>query len=246
MCHDSASTTGGVPGLIVRSVIPDRHGYALGSVHEGPTTDATPIVSRWGGWYVTGNAAGQSHMGNVKSPALSHEVGNARQYLAKGSVKPGPGITSVARFFDTEDYLSSHSDAVALMVLTHQAHLHNLLTIANYEARIALHEEEARAISTAPGAHPESTLRRVKNSAEPVVRAMFFANEAPLAGAISGTSSFASEFMARGPRDGRGRSLRELNLERRLFKYRLSYLIYSEPFNALPEIVKSYIYQRFR
>jgi hypothetical protein len=114
--------------------------------------------------------------------------------------------------------------------------VHNLITIANYEARKALHEK----------APQEMALRRVKTAAEPLVRAMLFVDETPLTSPIEGTSSFAADFMARGPRDSRQRSLRELDLERRLFTHRLSYLIYSESFDALPAIAKSYIYQRLR
>ena len=38
MCHESRVTRG-VPGFIVRSVLTDRHGYVISSVHEGGTTD---------------------------------------------------------------------------------------------------------------------------------------------------------------------------------------------------------------
>jgi hypothetical protein len=55
---------------------------------------------------------------------------------------------------------------------------------------------------------------------------------------LTGTSEFAAEFMARGPRDSRGRSLRDLDLETRLFKYPCSYLIYSEAFDAMPGPVR--------
>jgi hypothetical protein len=240
ICHDSASVTGGVPGLIVRSVVPDRHGYALGSLHEGSTTDATPINVRWGGWYATGSA-GAPHLGNAFAPALSHEVGNVRQYVAKTPLKPAEGIDSLEGRFDTEPYLSAHSDMVALLVLTHQAQVHNLMTAAGFEARVALFDEHAR---VSDPASRQNTLRRVKAAAEPLVRAMLFADEVPLPGRVGGTSSFTADFEARGVRDARGRSLRKLDLERRLFAYPLSYLIYSESFEALPEVVKSYVYLR--
>jgi hypothetical protein len=240
ICHDSASVTGGVPGLIVRSVVPDRHGYALGSLHDGSTTDGTPINARWGGWYATGSA-GAPHLGNAFAPVLSHEVGNVRQYVSNTPLKPAAGIDSLQGRFDTEPYLSGHSDMVALLVLTHQAQVHNLITAAGYEARVALFEEGARGSDPASR---QNTLRRVKSATEPLVRAMLFADEVALAGPVRGTSSFAADFEARGPRDTRGRSLRELDLERRLFTYPLSYLIYSESFDALPEIVKSYVYRR--
>ncbi len=49
---------------------------------------------------------------------------------------------------------------------------------------------------------------------------------------------------ARGPRDRQGRSLYELDLDRRLLKYPCSYLIYSPAFDALPPLVKAPIYRR--
>ena len=244
MCHDSASGTGGVPGLIVRSVVPDRHGYPLASLHDGSSTDGTPINARWGGWYATGSAAA-GHMGNVMAPALSHEVGNVRQYVAKTPLNPVGTVAQLDDRFDTSAYLSGHSDMVALLILTHQARVHNLITIAGYEARVALFDENAKAGSRERSASRDATMRRVKAVAEPLVRAMLFADEVPLSGSIRGSSSFARDFEGRGPRDGRGRSLRELDLERRLFTYPLSYLIYSDSFDALPEIVKAYVYHRF-
>jgi hypothetical protein len=165
-----------------------------------------------------------------------------RQYVAKTPLKPAEGIDSLEGRFDTEPYLSSHSDMVALLVLTHQAQVHNLMTAAGFEARVALFDEHAR---VSDPTSRQNTLRRVKAAAEPLVRAMLFADEVPLPGPVRGTSSFAGDFEARGVRDARGRSLRKLDLERRLFAYPLSYLIYSESFDALPEIVKSYVYQRF-
>jgi hypothetical protein len=61
---------------------------------------------------------------------------------------------------------------------------------------------------------------------------------------IKGTSGFTEEFAKRGPRDGKGRSLRDFDLKRRLFAYPCSYVIYSEAFDALPAPVKDYVMQR--
>ena len=61
---------------------------------------------------------------------------------------------------------------------------------------------------------------------------------------MKGTSGFAEEFAAKGPRDGKGRSLREFDLKTRIFKYPCSYLIYSEDFDALPAPAKTYVYHR--
>jgi len=94
------------------------------------------------------------------------------------------------------------------------------------------------------GAHSESTISRIKNACEPLVKYMLFANEAKLEGPIAGTSCFAKEFAATGPRDKEGRSLREFDLKTRMFKYPCSYLIYSDAFDGLPAEAKDYIYQR--
>jgi len=56
--------------------------------------------------------------------------------------------------------------------------------------------------------------------------------------------AFAREFAARGPRDSKGRSLRDFDLGKRIFRYPCSYLIYNEAFDSLPEASKTYVYHR--
>ena len=73
---------------------------------------------------------------------------------------------------------------------------------------------------------------------------MLFVDEAELSEPVRGTSTFASDFTARGPRDKQGRSLRDLDLKTRLFSYPCSYLIYSKAFDALPATVKDHVYRR--
>jgi hypothetical protein len=75
---------------------------------------------------------------------------------------------------------------------------------------------------------------------------MFFVNEAPLTEPVRGVSGFAAEFEKRGVRDRKGRSLKDLDLNRRFLRYPLSYLIYSEAFDALPGPAKDYFYERTR
>ena len=69
---------------------------------------------------------------------------------------------------------------------------------------------------------------------------------APLTAPVAGTSNFAAEFMSRGPRDSKGRSLRELDLKTRLMRYPMSYLIYTEFFNELEPPIKEYLYRRIK
>jgi hypothetical protein len=64
-------------------------------------------------------------------------------------------------------------------------------------------------------------------------RLFAFIDEAKLTDRVTGASGFAERFSSIGPRD-KGRSLRELDLNRRLMKYPCSYLIHSPAFDALP------------
>jgi hypothetical protein len=179
----------------------------------------------------------------VFAPVLAHEMANPRRYIEK-DLQPAGNVAALDGRFDLDPYLSRHSDAVALLVLAHQTRVHNLITIANYETRKALYDEGSDSTSETP--RSESTMRRIRNAAEPLVRAMLFVKETPLTARITGTSGFAESFAAPGPRDTQGRSLRDLDLEHRLFRYPLSYLVYSESFEALPPAIKKHVYRRFR
>jgi hypothetical protein len=57
-------------------------------------------------------------------------------------------------------------------------------------------------------------------------------------------STFTKTFPNRGPRDSDGRSLRDFDLQSRLFRYRLSYMIYSDVFDGLPARLQERVYQR--
>ena len=97
---------------------------------------------------------------------------------------------------------------------------------------------------------PASGVRRSAGGytgpAEVLVRSLFMLDEHLLAAPVAGTSGFAEEYSARGPRDRQGRSLYELELSRRLYRYRFSPLIYSEQFAGLPPEASDYIYQRLQ
>jgi len=239
-CHDSSLSLG-VPGHIVRSVYPDTNGQPILSAGTFVTNHNSPLSERWGGWYVTGTHGKQTHMGNVNVPRPAHH-----EPPPKLEFTAGANVTELAGRCDVSPYLSPHSDIVALMVLEHQTHMHNLLTRANYQTRLALRDEGAmnRALGRAVDERLDSTLSRIKSVCEPLVKYMLFAEELPLTDRVEGTSAFAREFAARGPRDRQGRSLRDFDLEKRMFRYPLSYLVYSEAFDALPELARDYVYRR--
>lgn len=231
-CH-LANETGLVPGVFTMSQLPlsdNKHEYAQG----WPVDHRTPIEDRWGGWYVTGPQVPLKHLGNVP---VSHVP---RSYVRAAVA---PRLASGGTAFDASAYLSPHSDVVALMVLNHQLHAMNLLTRLGWEARIAARD--------AAGRPPAAVSTRVVETARELADYLLFVDEAPLpsaaaplASSVRGASSFATEFAARGPRDARGRSLRDLDLERRLLRYPCSYTVYSEAFDALPPAAKTALYDR--
>ncbi len=238
-CHDSYSLTGGgVPRYILGSGFADKGGRLVS--HEGwhLTTGQTPLNQRWGGWYVTGTHGDQVHMGNL---IPENAVDAARMDLAAGA-----NLTDLDKLIDITPYLGKYSDIVALMVIEHQVQMQNVITRVNYETRTALYKETMRnrELGHDPDYRSMDTLKRIESVAEPLVKAMLFVGETPLSGLIVGTSSFSSEFVSQGPWDGKGRSLRQLDLTERLFRYPLSYLIYSEAFDGLPDLAKKYVYRR--
>jgi hypothetical protein len=101
---------------------------------------------------------------------------------------------------------------------------------------------EARVAESEPSADAAS---RVKDAAGELADSMLMLDETPLDGAIHGSSGYAEWFAAQGPKDGQGRSLRELDLKTRLFRYPCSFLIYSPAFDGLPPAAKQAVYARF-
>jgi hypothetical protein len=85
---------------------------------------------------------------------------------------------------------------------------------------------------------------RVRDAANQLTDYLLCKNEPKLTGQIEGTSGCAEWFSPQGPRDRRGRALRQLDLRRRLMRYPRSYMIYWEPFDRLAGKSKSYAYER--
>jgi hypothetical protein len=234
-CHQSGATMG-IPGLMVRSVTPDRNGMPIMSAGGFITDHRSPLKERWGGWYVEGTSGPQTHMGN----AIAQSEGSG---LAADDETNN--VTSLNRFLDTGAYLSPHSDIVALMTLEHQTQMENLLIRVGWEARIAMFENDDinRSLGEPPGVR-EATQHRVNSAVEDLVEYMLFSGEAKLTAPVKGASGFADEFEKSGIRDPKGRSLRDFDLKTRMFRYPCSYMIYSDAFDALPQVARDRVYQR--
>jgi hypothetical protein len=244
-CHIAAGTRG-IPGVLLRSVYPTSTGTLVSGAKTYITDQESPINERWGGWYVTGNVAGGSHMGNAVV-AGSQGAGVSDPVAEEtAAVKLVPLVKPV----EASGYLFAGSDVVAHLVLAHQTQMHNLITLTNYKTRLALYSQAQQAKTGASGDTPlsQSGRQQFERPAEQLLRYLLFVNEAPLPGADTehalASSVFARDFEARGVRDSKGRSLRDFDLNNRIFKFPCSYLIYSDSFDALPEPAKGYVYRR--
>ena len=96
-CHKSGNTQ-------VRSVISAPDGVASGEID---VDSRTPFNKLWGGWFVTGSVVPAGHRGNAVFANSER-----RDITPAFDPKVAPAVTS---------------DAVALMVFTHQMHMMNLL-----------------------------------------------------------------------------------------------------------------------
>ncbi len=224
-CH--APGNKGAAAMVVASVIPNPDGSpAYTSAFIDTIDHRTPFERRWGGWYVTGTHGAQTHMGNAVADDPDHPL--------ELDQKHSQNVTSLADRFDVSKYLAPTSDIVALMTLEHQVGAVNRLG-----ALQVTYHNAARAgyMSPAEEAHIDSEIRDL-------VDYLVFKEEAPFGAPVQGVSTFTKTFAAEGPRDRQGRSLREFNLQTRLFKYRLSYMIYSDLFDTLPGSLKTRVYKR--
>ena len=226
-CHATPATMG-VPGHVIRSVFTRPDGTAVLRAGSFLSDHRSPIEERWGGWYVTGKTENGTHMGNAFLRESEENSGFNRN--------PGSNVTSLKGRFHADRYLSEHSDLVALMVLEHQARLQNWIALLRREA--LAEPVQVSLLNTSRFRSP------LMERCEELLRYLLFADEAALKGPVSGTSTFTKDFQRLGPRDGKGRSLRDFDLKTRMFRYPCSYLIYSPAFEALPSEVKTYLYRR--
>jgi hypothetical protein len=210
-CHVGARTLN-VPGHLLSSFLTDT----TGRPREGFSTinHGTGFEKRWGGWYVSGRAPNLVHWGNLvgEEDAARHATDPSFRGV----------VTDLAPLVNLKWYPSTHSDAVALLVLNHQMQFYNLVNRVSFEHRLG----------------------RRSNAEEQLIRYALMADEAPLAGPVAGSSKFAEVYQSLGPRDAEGRSLRQFDLTTKLFKYSVSPLITSRSFQSLPDEVKARLNKR--
>jgi len=226
-CHVSSKTRD-VPGLFIRSVETDDQGEMDFKQESHFVDDETPLEDRWGGWYVTGNWSGISHMGNDF---------NGESKLEK--------LDSLKDKIEASRYLKDTSDIAALLVLEHQCKIHTILVESKMHYQRAIHLENALRLMGSIDEKNSSSMRTAKRSTEEIVESLLFCHEAEIEGyGIEGDEAFEKAFTAQAKLSKSGKHLRKLRLYGRLFKYRCSYMIHSEAFLALPELIRKLTFQR--
>jgi hypothetical protein len=214
-CHVSTSTLG-VPGLIARSNTVGENGNVMPQAGSHDVNHQTPHPDRWGGWFVTSEDAAPPY----------------QQMAHRGNITfSGKGNTSNQVFVDwlnsapeTRGYLSASSDIVGLLLFDHQVHAINLLTKLNVESRAA-----------------SGNVDRLANE---LADYLLFAGEAPPLTPLTPRPGFAASLESKIPKDHRGRSFGQLNMDTRLLRYPCSYMVYSEAFDGLPPAIKAAVYRR--
>jgi len=237
-CH-AGSSNQGVPGLMVRSVYPSDSGLPLFEAGTFRTRQSSPISERWGGWYVTGEVEGESHLGNAIAAVKDRRVGVEMAPFATGRVE------KLDALFNADPYPhGGQSDVAALMVLEHQTGVHNILVEANLTTRATLHRhgEMKKAFGeSVDGPLSETNERILDRMADKVLHEMLYVDEFEVPGGIEGGAAFQNAFKTNARKSADGRSLKDFRLYGRLMKYRCSHLIYSEAFENLPREIRSRI-----
>lgn len=224
--EDCARCHGGrVPRLFANSVLVAPSGYPRVFSRGFDATPSLPLRQRWGGWYVTGTHGGGRHMGNVLSLGTDEKP--------TLDIEKGANVTDLRPYFDTTRYLVPHSDIVALLVMESQMEVQNAITRAGRTARPRRDGAPASPDDVAEGV-------------DTLVEALLGSGEAKLASPVAGTTGFATTYAARSPRDPKGRSLFELDLRTRVYRYGCSPLIYSRSFEKLPDAARQGVYARLK
>jgi hypothetical protein len=228
-CHLSVSTLE-VPGFIDRSNTVATDGHVIPQLGTVIVNHTTPHTERWGGWFVTGNATAPPYgpLGHRVNLTVAPDASGEAAIMSNHVL-----IEWLNRPREGDRYPASDSDLAALMTFDHQMHGSNLITRLHWEARVAASELRSLADDV-------SLQARVAELAD----YLLFVGEASLAFEVVPRPGFAEALAARTPKDTRGRSLADMDLARRLFKYPCSYLVYSEAFRALPADLRNAIYRR--
>jgi hypothetical protein len=204
-----------VPGLVIESVIPGLTGGGERAFRRELSGHAVPLGDRFGGWHLTGTGSAMPQ--NWSNLLLVRKNGEAKE------LPNAPGERC-----DLTRYPLPTSDLLAQLLHEHQVGFVNRALQAGYRCRELSATDSLDEVA-------------LKELAAPLLKYLLFAEEAPLVPGMLGDSPFAADFTAAGKRDSRGRSLRDLDGQTRLLRYRCSYMIDSPAFSGLPTQLRQHL-----
>ena len=225
-CHGNADT-GNLPALLAASVLPDEAGGSLETFKDPGPGHQVPLAQRFGGWHVTDAQRSVVPLANVIGRS---EEGNVSRL-------PNPA----GERFSLDRYPQPTSRLLPQLVHEHQVGGVNAMTAALYLAR----ESETPGAPPSPAPDASKAGADLDEAARRIVRYFLFADEAALPpGAVPKDEAFIRDFTRNRRADSQGRSLKDLDLGTRLFRYRCSYLIYTPLWRGLPAAVKDRAWKR--
>ena len=223
-CH-AGHDNNELPKLIMDSVIVNREGGSLETWRTAKFGHEVPLSQRFGGWHLTGGHHLTNHHGNT----LGELSGGKLTVMAN---PPG-------KLFDPANYPLPTSDILPQLLHDHQAGFHNLLTEAAYRQRELL--------AAGKGTLKAADEKELDGLAGDIADYILFKTEAKLPPAgITGDPDYITGFLANRRTTTGGHSLKDLDLQTRLFRYRCSYMLYSQHWTELDPGIKARCWSRLK
>lgn len=222
-CH-VGNATHRVPGLIAESVLPMLSGASLETYRRDEQGHQIPLEKRFGGWHLTGG----HHLTETHANLMGRT--SASRGFEKTLIEPG-------KMSNLDLHLLPTSDILPNLVHEHQIGFENRVFHAAYVIR--------QLTAQGRGSLPMSAKPEVEKHAEDLARYILFADEAKLPRqGIEGDTTFIREFQRNKKPGSSGASLKDFDLGNRIFKYRASYMLYTDSWQKLPKEFKDRVYYK--
>ncbi|HYF36836.1 MAG TPA: hypothetical protein VD994_16185 [Prosthecobacter sp.] len=223
-CH-AGNATRRVPGLIVESLLPMvTSGASLEAYRSDEQGHHIALEKRFGGWHLTG----EHHLKNTHANLMGRSLQG--RGFEKIPVEPG-------QLWDLDRHLRPTSDILPHLVHEHQIGFENRVFHAAYVMR--------QLLADGRGNLPMSAKEEVDQLADELARYILFADEAKLpAQGVAGDPAFITEFQRNKKPAAGGVSLKDFDLRNRIFKFRCSYMLYTESWLKLPQALKERVYYK--
>ena len=221
-CH-AGTATKRLPGLIAESLLVSQAGSSLETYRRDEQGHQIPLENRFGGWHLTGKHNISGNKANVMGLTRNGQT-------TKVPVPPG-------QFSDLNLLLLPTSDILPQLINEHQMGFENRLVRGIYLVR--------QLKADGKGMLGASEMNEIDEAAQELARYILFADEAkfPREG-MQGDEVYAEDFLADRKASKRGMALKDLDMRTRMFKYRCSFMLYTDTWKHAPKELKERVYYR--